>query len=108
MQAAAICELHAPAAPYAAGSASAAAADAGLRVPGGWEVVRVYVSHLSDDTREEADALREHVWPRLAERCRARRLHLLVVDPREVRVHVRGMRVPCGRVVVDPREVRAH
>lgn len=43
LQARAICELHAPAPPYSA-AAGLVAADAGLRVPGGWETIRVLVS----------------------------------------------------------------
>ena len=45
LQVAAICELHAPEAPYIGATAATAAAAAGLRVPGGWETVRIYVSH---------------------------------------------------------------
>lgn len=76
MQADAICELCA----YRQGPV-----DRGLRAQGGWETVRVTVSHASDDTAAEAAALAQRVWPELRARCVARRLHLVAVDARGAR-----------------------
>ena len=54
-----------------------------LRAQGGWEIVRLCVFFGSDDCTREAAALEEFVWPELRERCAARRLHLIIIEPRQ-------------------------
>ena len=76
LQAGAICEIH----PHTHGPVERAAS---RRAQGGWEVVRVCVCFASDDTSREAAALAAFVWPELRARCAARRLHLLIVEPRQ-------------------------
>lgn len=78
LQANAICEIHA----HTPGPVGKAAR---IRAQGGWEVVRITLCVLGNDCAPERRALATHVWPELRARCAARRLHLLVVDPREGR-----------------------
>ena len=81
LQARAICEINL----HAFGPVERAAS---RRVQAGWEVVRVCVCFASDDTAREAAAMEAFVWPELRARCAARRLHLLVVEPRQGWPHV--------------------
>ena len=76
LQAGAICEIL----PHRKGPVEEAGS---MRVQGGWEVVRVCVCFASEDCARERDALDAFVWPELRARCAARRLHLLVIEPRE-------------------------
>ena len=55
----------------------------GLRPQGGWETVRLLVSHSCANSTREAAILAQSVWPVLSERCAARQLLLLPLDLRE-------------------------